>query len=118
MRRPATQELLWAPRVDLRDTGDALLVHAELPGVPKENIKVDVKNGILHLSGERKHSEEHREGTYLYQERSFGKFSRSLRLPSTAKEDSIEARFKEGVLEVRVPKEPLVVPQPRAITID
>ena len=93
----------WYP-VDLLEGKDSYLIRAELPGMKREDIKVEVKDGTLVLSGERK-SEKPAEGVeYRHVERVAAKFWRSFSLPETVKQDSIEATYKDGVLEIRVPK--------------
>ena len=94
----------WYPAVDVLDGNDAYLIRAELPGMTKEDIHVEVKEGTLILSGERK-SEKPAEGVeYRHVERVAAKFWRSFSLPETVKQDGIEASYKDGILEVRVPK--------------
>jgi HSP20 family protein len=94
----------WYPSVDVLESKDAYLIRAELPGMKKEEIKVEVKDGTLALSGERK-SEQPAEGVeYRHMERVAAKFWRSFTLPETVKQDGIEATYKDGILEVRVPK--------------
>ena len=94
----------WYPAVDVLESKDAYLIRAELPGMTREDIKVEVKDGNLVLSGERK-SEKPADGVeYRHVERIAAKFWRSFSLPETAKQDGIEATYKEGILEIRVPK--------------
>jgi HSP20 family protein len=92
------------PAVDVLESKDAYLVRAELPGMKKEDIKVEVQDGTLTISGESK-SETPAEGVeYRHVERVATKFWRSFSLPEIAKQDSIEAAYKDGILEIRVPK--------------
>jgi HSP20 family protein len=94
----------WYPAVDVLEGKDAYLIRAELPGMKKEDIKVEAKDGTLVLSGERK-SEKPAEGVeYRHVERVSQKFWRSFSLPDTVKHDGIEASYRDGVLEIRVPK--------------
>ena len=94
----------WYPAVDVLESKDSYLIRAELPGMKREDIKVEVKDGALVLSGERK-SEQPAEGVeYRHVERVAAKFWRSFSLPETVKQDGIEATYKGGVLEIRVPK--------------
>ena len=104
-RSPArTSASKWYPAVDLLESRDAYLIRAELPGMKREDIKVEVKDGNLVLSGERK-SEKPADGVeYRHVERIAAKFWRSFALPDTAKQDGIEATYKEGILEISVPK--------------
>jgi len=94
----------WHPAVDVLESKDAYLIRAELPGMKKEDIKVEVKDGMLILSGESK-SEKPAEGVeYRHVERVAAKFWRSFSLPETAKQDGIEATYRDGILEIRVAK--------------
>jgi HSP20 family protein len=94
----------WHPAVDVLEGKDAYLIHAELPGIKKEDIHVELKDGNLVLSGERK-AEKLADGVkYRHAERVAAKFWRSFSLPEAIKQDSIEATYKDGVLEVRIPK--------------
>jgi HSP20 family protein len=94
----------WYPAVDVMESKDAYLIRAELPGMKREDIKVEVQDGNLVLSGERK-SEKPAEGVeYRHVERVAAKFWRSFSLPETAKQDGIEATYKDGILEISVPK--------------
>ena len=94
----------WHPAVDVLESKDAYLIRAELPGMNRDDIKVEVKDGKLVLSGETK-SEKPAEGiAYRHVERVAAKFWRSFSLPETAKSDGVEASYKDGILEIRVPK--------------
>ncbi len=100
--RPSTSK--WYPAVDVLESKESYLIRAELPGMKREDIKVEVKDGTLVLNGERK-SEKPAEGVeYRHAERSNAKFWRSFSLPETVKQDGIEATYKDGILEIRVPK--------------
>jgi HSP20 family protein len=107
----------WYPAVDVLESKDSYLIRAELPGMKREDINLEVKDGTLTLSGERK-SEKLAEGVeYRHVERSSAKFWRSFSLPETVKPDGIEATYKDGVLEVRVPKAEEVKPRQIEITV-
>jgi HSP20 family protein len=94
----------WYPAVDVLESKDAYLIRAELPAMKEEDVKEEVKDGTLVLSGERK-SEKPAEGVeYRHVERVAAKFWRSFSLPENAKPDGIEATYREGILEIRVPK--------------
>ncbi|HEX2264782.1 MAG TPA: Hsp20/alpha crystallin family protein [Solirubrobacterales bacterium] len=94
----------WIPAMDLVETEDDLVLRADLPGLDRDDVDIEVKDGVLTISGERKaQHEEKREGFHRV-ERSFGRFSRSLELPKGVDPDSIGASFERGVLEVRMPK--------------
>jgi len=94
---------VWAPRSDVQFCNENLVVTAELPGLKKEDVKVEITEDALVIEGERKleHNEDH-EGYHRY-ERSYGKFYRSIPLPEGAKPDQATAELSEGVLKVTVP---------------
>jgi HSP20 family protein len=94
----------WLPAVDIRETADAIVVNAELPGIDKKDVKVDVKDGVLTISGERKYEKDVKEENVHRIERSYGSFSRSFSLPSHVDVNKVEAKLDNGVLEVRLPK--------------
>ncbi len=105
----------WAPAMDILESKEAYIIRAELPGFKKEDITVELKDGTLTLSGERK-AEELAEGVqYRSVERVNGKFVRSVILPKTVNHDGIQASYKEGVLEIHVPKAEKA--KPRQITV-
>ena len=94
----------WYPAVDVLESKDSYVIRAEVPGMKKEDIHVEVKDGTLVLSGESK-SEKPAEGVeYRHVERISAKFYRSFALPETVKQDGIDAKYKDGILEIRVPK--------------
>ena len=94
----------FTPTVNTREGEFAYHVDADLPGVKKENIKIDVKDNILTISGERHHKEEVKEEDYHRIETSFGKFERNFTLPKGSDTENISASNKDGVLEVVIPK--------------
>jgi len=94
----------WLPVVDIRETADAIVVHAELPGIDKKDVKVDVKDGVLTISGERKYEKDVKDENVHRIERSYGSFSRSFSLPTHVDINKVEARLEDGVLKVRLPK--------------
>ena len=97
-------ELALNPRVDIYDKDDHIVLKAELPGVDKEQIEVDVKDRVLTLKGERSLDNEVKEDNYYRRERSFGKFVRSFTLPVNVNVEDIKAEFKDGLLKVDIPK--------------
>lgn len=105
----------WMPAVDIRETDDALLVYAELPGIDKKDIHVDVHDGVLTISGERKYEKDVKEENVHRTERAYGRFSRSFSLPRTVDADKVDAKLKDGVLEIRLPKTESA--KPKAIEI-
>lgn len=94
----------WNPRVDFYEKGDLFVIKAELPGMDKKDIVVDVKDRLLTLSGERSYDNEVKEDSYYRRERDYGKFQRVFTLPAEVDTDKISATFKDGVLTVEVPK--------------
>jgi len=94
----------WLPVVDIYDNDDTIVIKAELPGVDKKDIKVDVNGRILTLKGERVTDNEVKTDDYHRRERSFGKFERSFTLPADVDPDKIKADFKDGILKLNIPK--------------
>ena len=94
----------WAPSVDIRETDDALLVQAELPGIDKKDVKVEVHDGVLTISGERRYEKDVKEKNVHRVERAYGSFTRSFSLPTNIDGEHVEAEMKDGVLEVRLHK--------------
>jgi HSP20 family protein len=92
------------PVVDVFDEKDDIVVKAELPGLSKDQIEVNLTGTTLTISGEKNKEEEIKEKDYYYCERSQGSFSRSVVLPSEVKTDQVKASMKDGVLEIRLPK--------------
>ena len=98
------RERAWTPAIDIeRDNGN-LVVRADIPGIKPEDVKIEVENNILTISGERKSEREDRKDGYYRVERAFGSFRRSLKLPEGVDPESVQASFERGVLEVHVPK--------------
>ncbi len=104
MPEEATMQTFWSPAVDIYETDENIVLKAELPGVDKSEVSVEVKDNTLILKGERKREKELKEENYHRIERSFGTFVRSFSLPVTVKQDQVKAKFKDGVLEVTLPK--------------
>ncbi len=103
---PTTNEGVnaFVPVVNTREGESAFHIDVDLPGVKKEDIKVDINKNVLTISGERNMKEEVKEEDYYKVETSFGKFSRSFTLPDNIDTENIEARSDNGVLEVVIPK--------------
>ena len=94
----------WAPPVDIFEKHDCLVIRAEIPGVQKEDMDVRIENGVLTLHGERKQDTEVREENAHRLERVYGMFTRSFSLPTMVDAAKVTATYKDGVLEVSVPK--------------
>ena len=94
----------WKPTVDIYETDEAIILKAELPGIKKEDVSVEVKDNVLTLKGERAEEKEIKEKNYYRKERAFGTFSRAFNLQHRIQPDKIKARFKDGVLKIEIPK--------------
>jgi HSP20 family protein len=94
----------WVPAMDLVEHDDHFLLRADLPGLGEDDVSIELNDGSLVVSGERKAEHEQRERGFYRLERQFGKFSRTLTLPDGIDGDHIKATFKNGVLEVWIPK--------------
>lgn len=105
-------------RTDIRDEGDKFVLEAELPGFKKEDIKLDLKDGILTVSAQHSESSEEKDkkGSYIRRERRYGSFARKFDV-SGIQEDGITAAYNNGVLELTLPKAQPVVPAARQIEI-
>jgi HSP20 family protein len=93
-----------APTIDVYEEKDNLVVKAELPGIDKDNIKLNLTDHTLTIKGEKKKEEEVNRENYYRSERSYGSFVRTVELPTDVHADRVKASFKNGVLEVRMPK--------------
>ncbi len=94
----------WLPEVDITEEKDRILVKADLPGMKQEEISVEVSDGVLTIKGERKRESETKEGKTYRVERSYGSFLRSFTLPAGVDSAKVNAAYKNGVLEVTLPK--------------
>lgn len=94
----------WAPLVDVQETQEEYLVKAELPGVPKENVKVTLEDGTLCLKGERTQEKEEKGKRYHRIERMYGTFLRRFTLPEDVEPSKVRATYEQGVLTVHMPK--------------
>ncbi len=94
----------WYPSVDIYETKDEVVLKAELPGMEKKDFSIEVKDNMLMLKGERKFERETKEENYYRIERSYGTFHRSFTLPAAVDRDKIKAKYKEGILEISMPK--------------
>ena len=101
----------WVPPVDIVEEPERLLFRAEIPGVSKDDIDIKVENGILILRGEKKQEREIEGETAHRVERFYGSFTRSFSLPATIDAEKIQARYKDGVLELVLPKAEIAKPR-------
>jgi HSP20 family protein len=106
----------WSPPVDIYETDDALVMKAELPGFSKDDISIEMKENTLVIKGERKREDEVKEGSYHRTERVYGAFQRSFLLPTTVDQEKVRAAYKDGVLELRLPKVQAAQPKRIAVT--
>jgi HSP20 family protein len=112
---PAVRQ--WIPAMDLVETKQHFILRADLPGLSEADVKIELEDNVLTVSGERRtEQEEQREGSYRI-ERASGRFARSLTLPDGVDAGSIEAKFANGVLEVLVPKPQARQPQRVSISV-
>ncbi|NOZ22377.1 MAG: Hsp20/alpha crystallin family protein [Planctomycetes bacterium] len=94
----------WSPALDISETDDAVTVKAELPGVDAKDVDLSLSGDVLTIKGEKKEEKEEKDRSYYRVERSYGSFSRTLRIPATVEPDKIEATFDKGVLSITMPK--------------
>ena len=94
----------WVPAMDLVEEAEEYVLRADLPGLDEKDVKIELDERVLEISGERSSRQEERKDGYYRYERASGSFSRSLTLPEGVDPDAIRARFEKGVLEVRIPK--------------
>lgn len=98
------EDVSFSPAVEISETDTEILVTAELPGIRRENVDIEIENNVLSLSGEKQEErEEKKKETYVY-ERSYGSFRRSFTLPAPVDEENVKAEFSDGVLRIHLPK--------------
>ena len=95
---------IWSPAVDIYETDENIVLKAEVPGMNKGDISIEVKDNMLVLKGERKFEKEIKEENYHRMERAYGAFQRSFTLPNIVNRDKVSAKYKDGVLEITLPK--------------
>jgi len=105
----------WTPSVDISETEGEYQIKAEIPDVKKEDVKVTLEDGVLTIQGERKHEKEEKGKKYHRIERSYGSFVRTFSLPDVIDEEKVKAEFKEGVLNLSLPKSEKA--KPKAIDV-
>ena len=108
----------WRPAVDIYETENGLVLKAELPGVKKENVSVEIKDNVLTLKGERAEDKEVDEENYYRRERCFGTFQRSFNLEQSIQSEKIKAKFKDGILEVEIPRPDEEKPKKISVSVD
>ncbi len=117
-----SQELIttgdWSPRVDISETDNEFVIKAEIPEVKKEDVKVSVDNGVLTVRGERKQEKEEKGKKFHRVERYYGSFVRSFTLPDNVDGTKIKASFKDGMLNLQIPKTAEAKPKPIEVKVE
>ena len=103
-RRQELAEGTWLPSVDVSETGEEIVVRAELPGLSKDDVELNLQDNVLTLKGEKKQENKEEKEDYHRVERSYGSFSRSFTLPAGVDPENVQASFKDGVLVIALPK--------------
>jgi HSP20 family protein len=94
----------FSPKIDISENEKSITIDAEIPGVPKENLKITLQDNILTIEGEKKKVSDEKDKNYYREERSFGKFKRSFTLPVEVDSENVDARFINGILEIKLNK--------------
>jgi HSP20 family protein len=116
-QQQALRNFDWAPSVNISETEKAYVVKADLPEVKKEDVKVTHENGVLTIEGERKQTKREETEKFHRVESSYGRFLRRFTLPDDAQDETIEATFKDGSLNVVIPKAVAKQPKAREISV-
>ncbi|HTL71046.1 MAG TPA: Hsp20/alpha crystallin family protein [Candidatus Eisenbacteria bacterium] len=116
VREDSLFEGAWTPAIDVHDSKDDILVRADLPGLKKEDIEVSIQDGMLVIRGEKKEETERREKGAVRTERLYGSFHRAVSLPTAVDDTKVKASYKNGVLELTLPKKEEA--KPKQIKID
>ncbi len=107
----------WTPAVDIYETPEAIVLQADLPGLRREDIDIQIRDDTLTLRGERRFAKDVHEESYLRIERAYGAFHRSFTLPATIQQEKIRAVFRDGILELTLPKAEEAKPKKIAIEV-
>ena len=105
------EETEFAPAFDVSETEKELIVKAEVPGMDKKDININLSDGLLTITGEKKHEKKEEDENYHCFERRYGKFSRTMRLPTEVETEKVDAVYKDGVLTITLPKTETVKPK-------
>ncbi|MGA1862240.1 Hsp20/alpha crystallin family protein [Deferribacter thermophilus] len=98
------EDVVFAPDIDIAETKESFIIKADLPGMTEKDIEVTLTNNVLTIKGERKEEKEEKEKNYYRKERIFGTFVREIQIPKKILQDKVKAKFKNGVLEIELPK--------------
>ena len=115
---PVRSKTNWSPEVDVKESDNSFTLTADIPGLTKKDVNLNVSDNVLSISGERKVEDEKESGNFHYRERRYGSFSRTFNLPETVKEEDISASFKNGILIVELPKHEVALPKELEIKIN
>jgi len=107
----------WTPRCDVSETDAEVLIQAELPGVEQKDMEVTIRAGVLYLKGQKHTAKKEQDKGRTHSERFFGSFERALAIPANVDETKIEARLRDGVLEIHLPKTTPVLPAAKKVEI-
>jgi len=107
----------WMLAVDVNETETEFFLSADMPGLDKKDVSIDIHDGVITIKGERAIDNEKSTDSYRIRERQLGSFNRSFRLPDNVNEDKVAAKFKNGVLTVTLPKTKEILPEGRQIKI-
>lgn len=110
-RRSDLQTFDWVPRVNVEEFEDRFEITAEIPGMKKDEINIDLQENVLTIKGEKKYEKEEKDRSYTICERSYGTFQRAFTLPENVDGEAIDAAYENGVLTVAVPKVEPVKPK-------
>lgn len=108
----------WTPALDVQETDGEYLIKADLPDVKKEDVHVEIEDGVLNLSGERRQEKDEKGRKFHRIERAYGRFERRMSLPMEVDAQKVAAEFKDGVLKVHLPKSPVARPQSIAVKVN
>ena len=117
-RASQTTHQSYVPRVDISEDASNIYVHAELPGLSKDDVRLTVCEGTLILRGEKKHQEKKEDRNYYRIERRYGEFVRQFTLPENVKEEDVRANFTNGILEITIPKSEPQKPKEHEVPIN
>ena len=107
----------WAPNFEVLNTNESYIVRADLPGLTKKDVSIELSDGIVKISGERKNEYSNDDSQYRYSELSYGSFSKNFTLPEDAIEDKINAKMRDGVMTIEVPRMEPIKPKTKTISI-
>ena len=108
----------FSPSVDIFEDGNDVVVKAEIPGMSKDDIEVSISDNVISISGEKRTEEKIEKKNFARLERSYGSFSRRMTLPAEVQTDKVKAAFKDGILEVRIPKSEAAIQKVKKVKID